>query len=414
MFQRIIQWHHDWKVEILTILTDPDLTANTAPGFRRRTAERLAKLSFVERQQRLSFIAQYRGFRGWLAMGKLLLIFTVVGVLVHLLFPEQLSLGKSLALCLVLGSVTVLSFLSIWFNYRRMPVPSLKSYFFVIGLACIGAVTGAAVVTLIGGESFAYLWEKIGRVLLIGGLGLGSSYALVYGLAAAWRRKEYEMLTAALQMQAEQDRLARQLSESRLRLLQAQIEPHFLFNTLGAVQQLAQTESPRAADLTANLITFLRASLGDMRTEHVCLQSEWGLVEAYLKVMKTRLGARLEFHMDLASALANIPLPSMLVLTLVENAIKHGIEPSLRGGRIDVTARMEANLVKITVRDTGAGQGVPTTLGTGLSNLKERLQLAYAGAAHLDLHAQEPSGLIATLQFPVLPATTATTAPTPS
>ena len=118
------------------------------------------------------------------------------------------------------------------------------------------------------------MMEKIGRTLLIAGLGVGTFYSIIYGAVSTWRNREYEMLTTKLQMQAEQERLDRQLSETRLRLLQAQIEPHFLFNTLGAVQQLAQTESPRAAELTANLITFLRASLGDMRTEQVTLQSE--------------------------------------------------------------------------------------------------------------------------------------------
>ncbi len=405
MFQRIIQWQRDWENEILAVLTDPALALAVRHGFRRRTAQRLASMSLVERQQTQGFIAQYRGLRGYLALGKLLLAFGALGVMAHLLFPDRLSLISSVAICTTLGTITALSLLSIWFNYRRMPVPNLKSYLWVIALACIGAVAGASVMTLLGGQSFASLWERIGRVILWGGLGLGSGYALVYGLVAAWRRKEYEMLTAALQMQAEQDRLARKLSESRLRMLQAQIEPHFLFNTLGAVQQLAQTESPRAAELTANLITFLRASLGDMRTEQMSLQAEWTLVEAYLKVMKARLGSRLEFEMNLAPALTHFCLPGMLVLTLVENAIKHGIEPALRGGRIDVSARCEGDVVCIAVADTGAGQAVPSTFGRGLSNLKERLHLAYGDAGHLDLSALEPSGMLATLTFPMQPST---------
>jgi LytS/YehU family sensor histidine kinase len=214
------------------------------------------------------------------------------------------------------------------------------------------------------------------------------------------------MLTAKLQMQAEQDRLDRQLSETRLRLLQAQIEPHFLFNTLGAVQQLAQNESPRAAELTANLITFLRASLGDMRTEQVTLQAELNLIEAYLKVMKTRLGNRLQFSLSLPPALALVQLPGMLVLTLVENAIKHGIEPALRGGAIDVVVTDQGTHFQIDVRDTGAGESLPTTLGVGLSNVKERLQLAYGTAGSFTLQTQEPSGMLATLRLPLAPTHT--------
>ena len=400
MFKSIVQWHRDWETEILAVLADPTRAATTTLGYRRHTAERLARMSVVERQQTLAFVSRFRGIHGCLGLSKLLLAFAALGVLGYLVFPDKISLLHSVIVFTALGTVTTLSLISIWFNYRRMPVPSFKSFVLVIVLACVGAVVGASAVTLADGQPLASLREQIGRIVLFGGFGLGSTYAVVYGLVATWRRKEYEMLTTALQMQAEQDRLARQLSEARLRLLQAQIEPHFLFNTLGAVQQLAQTESPRAADLTANLITFLRASLGDMRTEQVSLQSEWRLLEAYMRVMKTRLGPRLEFQLNLPTALADICIPSMLVLTLVENAIKHGIEPALCGGRLDVTARQKGDLVHIAVCDTGAGEALPATLGVGLSNLKERMQLAYGPAGSFTLQPQEPHGMLATLRLP--------------
>ena len=400
MFKSIVQLHRDWETEIRAVLANPTLAAATTLGYRRHTAERLARMSAIERQQTLAFISKYRGVHGCLALGKLLLAFAALGVLGYLVFPDKISLLHSVIVCTALGTVTTLSLISIWFNYRRMPAPSFKNFVLVIALACIGAVVGAIAVTLADGQPLASLREQIGRIVLFGGFGLGSAYAIVYGFVATWRRKEYEMLTTALQMQAEQDRLARQLSEARLRLLQAQIEPHFLFNTLGAVQQLAQTESPRAADLTANLITFLRASLGDMRTEQVSLQSEWKLLEAYLKVMKTRLGPRLEFRLNLPTTLAGICIPSMLVLTLVENAIKHGIEPALRGGRIDVTATQEGDIVRIEVFDTGAGESLPAALGVGLRNLKARVQLTYGQAGSFALQTQEPHGMLATLRLP--------------
>lgn len=401
MFKSIIQWHRDWETEILAVLADPSLIDTLPKGYRRTTAKHLMQLSAIERQQLREFALTYRGWKGYIALGKLLFLLNVVAVAVHLVFPAKFSLFEALAVTNALGLCSVGGFVGMWFNYRRMPAASLKSFLKVVVLATLGALLGASLSAFLDGRSVAEMMEKIGRTLLIAGLGVGSFYSIIYGAVSTWRNREYEMLTAKLQMQAEQERLDRQLSETRLRLLQAQIEPHFLFNTLGAVQQLAQTESPRAAELTANLITFLRASLGDMRTEQVTLQSELALIEAYLKVMKTRLANRLQFSLCLPPALADVRIPGMLVLTLVENAIKHGIEPALRGGTIDVVVTEQGTHYQIDVRDTGAGESLPTTLGVGLSNLKERVQLAYGTAGSFTLQTLEPSGMLATLRLPL-------------
>ena len=402
MFKSLIQWHRDWEAEVLAVLANPALIDTLSKGYRRTTAQHLVQLSAIERQQLREFALTYRGWKGYIALGKLLILLNVVAVAVHLVFPAKFSLFEALAVTNALGLCSVGGFVGMWFNYRRMPAANLKSFLKVVVLATLGALVGASLSAFLDGRSVAVMMEKIGRTLLIAGLGVGTFYSIIYGAVSTWRNREYEMLTTKLQMQAEQERLDRQLSETRLRLLQAQIEPHFLFNTLGAVQQLAQTESPRAAELTANLITFLRASLGDMRTEQVTLQSELSLIEAYLKVMKTRLGHRLQFNLSLPPALADVRVPGMLVLTLVENAIKHGIEPSLRGGTIDVVVTEQGAQYQIEVRDTGAGESLPTTLGVGLSNLKERVQLAYGAAGSFTLQAQEPHGMRATLRLPLV------------
>ncbi len=169
--------------------------------------------------------------------------------------------------------------------------------------------------------------------------------------------------------------LALEESEARLRMLNAQIEPHFLFNTLGAVRQLAEQGAPLAAELTANLIAFLRASLAEMRSEKVTLRADFALVEAYLKVMQFRQGSRLSYSLDLPEDLADCSVPSMMLLTLVENAIKHGIEPSLRGGHIGVRAALEHGALKLTVRDSGAGMSDTPGSGEGLDNIRKRLQI---------------------------------------
>jgi LytS/YehU family sensor histidine kinase len=222
-----------------------------------------------------------------------------------------------------------------------------------------------------------------------------------------WRNRQYEALNAQLQHDAEQAKLARELSESQLRLLRAQIEPHFLFNTLGAVQQLAQHGAPRAAELTANLIDFLRSSMRDMRSEQVGLNAEFGLVESYLKVMQVRLGERLRFSLQLPRALEEVQLPTMILLTLVENAIKHGIEPALRGGEVTVSAEAIAGTVRIQVQDGGVGMSTIDEPdgggGTGLENVRHRLRLAYGEQAGLRLRDGDP-GLIAELTIPYVQA----------
>jgi sensor histidine kinase YesM len=227
-------------------------------------------------------------------------------------------------------------------------------------------------------------------------------------IVTSWRNRQYEALTRQLQQDAERDRLARELSESQLRLLRAQIEPHFLFNTLGAVQQLAEQGAPgaaRAAALTADLIAFLRASLAEMRSEQVALQSEFEMVAAYLRVMQARMGSRLRYALDLPAEFAQTTIPSMILLTLAENAIKHGIEPSLRGGEITMSAQQVDGMLRLRVQDTGMGLPEHGTVqapegGLGLENVRSRLRLSDPSAS-LSLRDGEEGGVIADILLPI-------------
>jgi LytS/YehU family sensor histidine kinase len=295
-------------------------------------------------------------------------------------------------------------FISIWFNYRRMPQPSFAALLKVLGLAMTGAVCGAGFATLMDGKPLLETLARTGPKVLLAGSIAGAIYAVILGSIALWRNREYETLNTQLQLQTEREKLARQVSESQLSLLRAQIEPHFLFNTLGAVQQLAQSGAPKAAELTANLIAFLRASLSDMRQDTVTLTAEYAIVEAYLKVMQARLGERLQFALDLPQALRSVRLPGMLLLTLVENAIKHGIEPALRGGEVTVSARWEENALTLRVSDTGVGLAPSSTNGVGLSNVRTRLLLSYGTEASLQLHNAPDGGVTATMCIPYVPA----------
>jgi len=141
-----------------------------------------------------------------------------------------------------------------------------------------------------------------------------------------------------------------------------------------------------------------------MRREQVTLQTDFGLIEAYLQVMKVRMGERLRYRLDLPDALARVNVPAMLLLTLVENAIKHGIEPSLRGGEVNVSAQQEHGLICIRVENSGVGMSASQGGGQGLDNVRTRLNLAYAGAAALLMHDHPDGGVIAEIRLPATKA----------
>jgi signal transduction histidine kinase len=385
---------------MLEVLANPALAQNTPTGYRRYIAVKLAELSAIERQQLRNFSIKYRGWRLYAAIGKLVVLFCIAGALWHWAAPEKFGWQESLILSNSLGLAILFGLLSIWFNYRRVQGKLAKNFLIIIFLAVAGAMTGASVTTLQEGRPLLELAEKAGRKVVIAGLVAGGAFALLIGVVASWRNREFEALTMQLQLEAERERLGRQLSESQLRLLQAQIEPHFLFNTLGAVQHLAEAGAPRAAELTANLITFLRASLSGMRAETVTLAEDFALIDAYLKVMKIRLGDRLRFILDLPVPLGEKRLPSMMLLTLVENAIKHGIEPSLRGGAVNVSATQLNGAIRVRVQDTGQGMNDNSQFGLGLTNVRERLQLAYGDNAAVSIFGVEAGGVIAEITVP--------------
>ena len=182
-----------------------------------------------------------------------------------------------------------------------------------------------------------------------------------------------------------------------------QIEPHFLFNTLGSAQQLAEKGAPDAARLIADLIRFLRAATPAMRDEVTTLKAEGGMIRAYLGIMQTRLSRRLTWQVRIPDELAETAIPPGMLITLTENAIKHGIEPRPQGGDIDVSAERHGADLWLTVVDTGAGfTNKPSDSGIGLTNIRERLDLLYGRAATLELEANEPRGFRARIVLPVV------------
>jgi hypothetical protein len=207
---------------------------------------------------------------------------------------------------------------------------------------------------------------------------------------------------------AEVQSAGRQLMEARLQALQAQVEPHFLYNTLANVQALTEVDPPAANKMVGHLIEYLRAALPKMRETSSTIGQEVELARAYLNILKMRMGARLDFAIQVPDELNGISFPPLMLPSLVENAVKHGLEPVREGGRIDVIAEKVGERFRIIVKDTGRGLAANGTTsanaetggGVGLANIRERLLALYGETAKLSLESNEPKGVIATIEIP--------------
>ncbi|MFL6698965.1 MAG: sensor histidine kinase [Vitreoscilla sp.] len=228
--------------------------------------------------------------------------------------------------------------------------------------------------------------------------------AALLTLMAEFHRLELRNVQAMRAAQIDRLALDREMAEARLQVMQAQIEPHFLFNTLANVRRLYQTDVATGGHMMDNLMRYLEVALPRMRQSQSSVEREVSLVEAYLGVQAVRMGRRLSFELDIPPALRQLSLPPMMLLTLVENAIKHGLNPLPEGGRITVSARRDGQWLKLAVCDDGRGFRESSGAGTGLANIRARLALLHAEAATLWLTENAERGVTSTL---VLPATRA-------
>lgn len=270
-------------------------------------------------------------------------------------------------------------------------------------LATVTPTNGTGSVALIC-EPEAGAWSDWFRV--DDGTNLENANAITRAIArrvAERRRNERAM--------AAQTATEKELTVARLNLLHAQVEPHFLYNTLASAQYLTRTDPPRADEMLGHLIQYLRHSLPRTQDELATLGDELERALAYLEILKIRMGQRLAVQVDIPENLRGTRLPSMMLQTLVENAIKHGLEPRTAGGTVWIRARQSDDTVSITVADDGEGFNAQTTgTGIGLKNLRERLQLMFGGRASLAVVANFPSGVAATINVPAA-ASTASVAP---
>jgi len=228
----------------------------------------------------------------------------------------------------------------------------------------------------------------------------GITVGIVAAMLLVYREREARAHANLKTSESTRYQLEKQVLEARLKLMQAQIEPHFLFNTLANVQHLVETNPPLAGRTLESLIAYLRAALPQMREDGTTLGREVNLARAYLDIQQLRMGSRMQFSIEVADAPAGAVFPPMMLLTLVENAIKHGLDPLQQGGAIHISAALDDGVLTVSVADTGQGLLEASGIGVGLVNIRERLAALYGKTAGLALEENVPSGVVARISVP--------------
>ncbi|MDP2005551.1 MAG: histidine kinase [Rubrivivax sp.] len=316
----------------------------------------------------------WRNLDGWIEWyGRNLVVCLTIGALIHLLF----DLGRK--------------FLATTTRLRRWQPWQRSAYF--TGVPLLGVALGWPVgIWLAGADIRVWLQRPEGSNIIVGTLLVGGMMTLLF---------HHFFASKARQINAE-----RRATEAQLRLLQAQIEPHFLFNTLANVQSLMDHDLPKAKRMLESFTDYLRASLGSLRNESSPLDSELDLARNYLQLLQARMEDRLRFEITADDKARAVPLPPLLLQPLVENAVVHGLEPSIDGGTVRVSAHLDGEQLVLEVRDDGAGPATPSRRsgrpGTGLAltNIRERLLARYGSAASLEVSATHP-GTLARITLPL-------------
>ncbi len=329
----------------------------------------------------------------------------VIAVLVTYVVRAGDSFFANLVTSICIGtlSVTFIDGARLMLWHERRPPPRLPFFALLLASFFLAQYLGYKIAAFVLGVPepvFDAERSRHATAMLI-----GSGVTFVFIIWFFWSRGR--MATLKAETEAEKARAAaieKQAMQAQLQMLQAQIEPHMLFNTLANLQGLIAVDPPRAQHMLDQLIQYLRATLSASRTDKTSLAQEFALLDAYLGLMKVRMGSRLSYAFHLPSALGNSMVPPMLLQPLVENAIKHGIEPKIEGGHIDVKAERDGNSLYLTVADTGLGMDVDAaTSGTcvGVANVRERLQMLYGALAAFSLKSNAPSGVIARITLPL-------------
>jgi hypothetical protein len=340
-----------------------------------------------------------RSLLGWPRLRSTLLFSIAVGVL--------LGVRSESGLLLTIGRTAVLGviLMLVFGLFERWP-PKLPAWLErwvlqVVAVAVAAPLAAAAIVEItvaaneppfydIPEQMSAFAWLAVTALLLAPWTALG---ALV-------RQREAMARHQALAFALERSEWERREALGQLRLLRAHVAPHFLFNTLANLQALVEERSPQAPAVLESLVDYLQAAVPRLDDAETTLGDELDLVRAYLELMHMRMPDRLRFALQVDDGVRGLRCPPMTLLTLVENAVRHGIDPSIEGGRIEVHAERRGTRCVLRVTDTGAGLREHDGSGTGLAALEERLRHAFHGDATVRLSALSPRGVSAEVEIP--------------
>jgi len=272
---------------------------------------------------------------------------------------------------------------------------------FLYGVAIIlGVIIGITFASLIVGSGKIVDGEN-GRDIMMSSIIYSTMIGCIvvfYFVLIEKQQKISNQLNVEKLKQVEYERM---LTENNLKLLQAQIEPHFLFNTLSNVLSLIDSRPDDAKKMLEHFTHYLRASLSRTRENDTTLRDEINIVNAYLNIQKIRMGKRLNFNIEVDDYLNDIPFPPLLIQPLVENSIRHGLESEIEGGNVEIKAVQENDMLFIKVSDTGKGATKLKSDGIGLKNIRERLRSLFQNRAEIKTEVNSPKGLIVTLNIPL-------------
>jgi len=275
--------------------------------------------------------------------------------------------------------------------------PLMRMFLFTAALI-LGSIVGTLLGMAITGVDTSLFFEK--NVSFVHVVSMG----IVFGSIVSYFFYSRHRISMT-ERRAEEERIRRITSEKKaieteLRLLQAQIEPHFLFNTLSNILSLLDTDLKKGQTMLIDLIHYLRTSLKKTREDITTIGKEMEMIRAYLNIFRVRMEDRLNYRIDMPDSIKELPFPPMLVQPLVENAIKHGLEPKIEGGEVWIHGVEDGEVLRLEIADTGVGMYKGGASGLGLSNIRERLKSLYGDKGRLILEENMPSGLKAIIEVP--------------
>jgi signal transduction histidine kinase len=345
----------------------------------------------------------WRRLYAWPRLRVALMAAATVALLVSFDSPTPLPIWLLRTVIVALGALTAFGLAERW--PRRLPRWLARWVWQLVALVMIvpPSVILAYWISVGGNPQFS---DNPARLTGFGSLSVaGVMFGLWLGMTAVVRQRDAQTREQALTFERERSELARQALDARMRLMQAQVQPHFLFNTLANVQALVDAGSPQASAVLRGLVTYLRAAVPRLDERDTTLGQEVELVRAYLALMQMRMPDRLQYSLDIEPSALPLRCPPMVLHTLVENAVRHGIDPSEEGGRIDILVERVGERWRLRVSDDGMGlRSEVQGLGTGLSTLRERLKLAYGDSAQLvvrgNVRGHERGGVTAVVELP--------------